>query len=404
MQNYSKVCTAERYSLITNRWERLNNMKYSASNLSPVGIDSNIYLFNGSASSIEVFNVHRLKFREIRIENSEETECCGFACLVRNMIFLITCNYIQVFDKDIKKLQTIRNPYPSRLYSSYNIVSYSDTIYFHNDFLGYIKLDTSIFPLSLPSIDQHSSNLNRYIYLPELDSKQILRFDLELNSFASLSLSRALAITGICLLPSDEVFLATVNESNYYILDPASFNLTSIPAIPTSRHNLSLVYYNSAVYCFGGGYPELRNAERFLLNTNKWERLEDMIERRSRATSVAYNNMIFIIGGRVKTIEIYHIAENRYEMTDFKLRYYYAVAIVRDESLYIVNNEYWWIVSEELDILREGKNESYGEYTHSRGNVVYWKERISYFNDFTASVEYIQIENMDRGIECFNVI
>ena len=56
------------------------------------------------------------------------------------------------------------------------------------------------------------------------------------------------------------------------------------------------------LYSFGGRIPQSSNyvviAERFDTVENKWERIADMLERRSEAFGVASQEKIFVAGGK----------------------------------------------------------------------------------------------------------
>ena len=100
------------------------------------------------------------------------------------------------------------------------------------------------------------------------------------------------------------------------------------------RYTFPMAYIHPYVYAIGGrqyGSQQtsiLRSCERFNLETNKWERIASMKNRRCTASVCISNGQLYVVGGfqipnnRIGTIERYNMGTNKFECldVDFKLK------------------------------------------------------------------------------------
>ena len=91
------------------------------------------------------------------------------------------------------------------------------------------------------------------------------------------------------------------------------------------RYTHTITYLNGYVYCLGGRYygkekeGVLKHCERYKLSENKWEKIDDMIEKRCTSAATALDNHVYVFGGyhgngRLKSIERYSVELNKWEL------------------------------------------------------------------------------------------
>ena len=105
----------------------------------------------------------------------------------------------------------------------------------------------------------------------------------------------------------------------------------------------------SHLYAFGGRIPPVGNyvakAERFDTVENEWERIADMLERRSEAFGVASQEKIFVAGGkdgrvRLKTCEMYNTSTNEWQLVaNLNVPRCYGSMVCLNGKLYILGGE-----------------------------------------------------------------
>ncbi|EGR33629.1 protein kinase domain protein [Ichthyophthirius multifiliis] len=118
--------------------------------------------------------------------------------------------------------------------------------------------------------------------------------------------------------------------------------------ISTEKNFVAAVYYNNKVWIFGGydslGKSQLNQCEFYNIQTEKWQKIADLVISRSQAAACRINdNEILVLGGYNKdkgtldNIERYIINENRFELTNIKipipLRRFMVVRVANNQAL-----------------------------------------------------------------------
>jgi hypothetical protein len=407
------VDKCHRFNLSTECWERLQNLKKIASSVSCISIGHKIYLFLGGSSSIECFNTMTRKFSDVIIENSESPECeYGVARVIDERVYLLTNTLLQVYDTSLTKLLQIPNPSYHIHHSINNIILFKNTLYFYNYHTFSIEKMPAIIENSpkKQSIYHYQRHLNdRYIYKARDNFQQLHRIDLKHKTISTISLTsvldRSFSLTSVCILPSGEVFIAGFDDpvsGECYIYNPSTGICTKMPNLKVKRYWVSLICYNKYVYAFGGR-DESRKAstvgERFDLMTKSWSSIGNMNKGRSSASCVGVMNKVYIFGGGERDVEVYDIERNQYFMSGVEIYSRYAVAAVVEEMVYVIGDTYYMVFNKNLEPVEDCQDRWNTKYFYySSGNVVYYKEKLCFYNDWRNILEKVNIKTFERGI------
>jgi hypothetical protein len=401
---------AERYSLSDKKWEILSDMNYQRSCLSCIGIFHKIYLFYGSFKNIEVFNIRNMQFEQFEFDNSDINESiCGVAYKVQDRIYLITDNLTQVYDTTITKIKKYTNSFSMKHYSIHNRVCYNNSIYYHNyNTFTIEKLDIA-FPI--PETHISSDDFNRYIYKARNNTRFIHRIDLECSTIQSIDLSKTLARnfsnTSLCVINTGDVVIAGFSNpvsKECYLYSPSNSTCTKLPDLNTPRSNTTLIYHDRYVYAFGGqnGLSEnLKVAEKIHTSFEDcWIQLTDMIHSRNMPACVAVGNKIYIMRGHYKPIEEFDITTNSYKLPPRVNLGDFVLSIMIDDNIHMIGENYYKILTQELEILSDFKGKWKSEYiTFTFGNIVYYNNSIYFFNDGRNILERVNPVSFEREVQ-----
>ena len=126
------------------------------------------------------------------------------------------------------------------------------------------------------------------------------------------------------------------------------------------RQDACVIAAGSHLYLFGGRIPRSSNyvvmAERYDTVKNEWERIADMLERRSDAFGVAFQENIFVAGGknctgRLKTCEMYNTSTNEWQLVaNLNVPRCYGSMVCLNGKLYVLGGENQFRESRELSV------------------------------------------------------
>jgi hypothetical protein len=449
-----KLSSVARYNLTTNRLQRLESMKYARIFLSCVGIRYLIYLFHGSSKNIEIFNTRTLNFREAFIQNYENAVCHGIAALLGNEIYLVTTNFIQIYDTALTQLGYI--PIQGKLQEpEYGILSpiitLDHTIFFCRYDSGIEKIDLNLLQPPKPrSIDHFSKHLNgRYIY--STYNEHLLRIDIKYNTTHTFKVFKyyyqskeRVSYRAICELSRGRVFIYTIYSTGgkgaCVIYDTINQKTIKISKVKAYRKHAGWIFHQESLYAFGCADTKgkaCKRVERFRLNVKqfndltfsfkrkykltqegwdelpydkreelsleceKWVKLDDMISERISPSCVGIGNQIFIIGGGIGTIEIFDIKTQTYQLSSFKLHSCFhinTISVVIDERIYIVSQNNYLVLNSDLVVLHQSPNPSEDKYTTKQSTLGVYKGKIKCMSNMEL-IESYDINSLRRTYE-----
>jgi hypothetical protein len=407
---YSGRPTAERYNININTWERMPNISNGIIyGIVPVSFQK-IYAFFGG-SWVNVLDTRTKEYRSIRFNNAETSPDLGFVCRKDAYIYILSKNFMQVFDLRLRNLFSISIESKNSYYSYYTPAITSSSIYFYNISTDAIyRLDTSLLsPYNKPrTLAHYAANFNsRYIYSTPTKSSILFRFDTKKKTATKFSLSEDIFSIydrlSICPLPSGEIMITSMLSVDSYLLDPSTFIFTKLKKMKRPRRDVGIVYANGYVYTFGGLTRDLTDfAERFSLEIKKWEVRNSMICLRVKPACVEINNRIFIICGESNTMEVYDIERDCYRLADIVLEYNYAVAGVIDDRVHIIFSDFYKVIDRDLDIAQQGKLSYCNNHDiYAMGNTVIRDHTIYFYNNLTNWIEFVNFKLFKGGIELF---
>lgn len=149
-QQHQYVSTTERLNMSISKFESLPDIMHDRSIVSCVGMNDKIYLFSGADKSISYLDLNLLRFREMLIDNSETVSCLGVAYENSDRIYLVTTNYLQIYDSSLNKLWEFEHKQKHKRYSIHNVIASNDSIYYYNYSLQLIEQVS--FPLQIITI------------------------------------------------------------------------------------------------------------------------------------------------------------------------------------------------------------------------------------------------------------
>jgi hypothetical protein len=113
-------------------------------------------------------------------------------------------------------------------------------------------------------------------------------------------------------------------QSSVYCLPYMSETCHILPSMSIARAGAGLCLHKSILYAFGGDNPDnLSSGESFHIQSNHWESLPDMLTPRRSFSPAIYKEDIYLAGGggSLRTIEIFHINSQEYDVLPVALPY-----------------------------------------------------------------------------------
>jgi hypothetical protein len=397
------INTVERLNLSNYTWETLPDMKYASSSLSCIEMNERIYLFNGSANIILYLDTNTLRFKEIAIENSETETHYGIAYKHNNRVYLLTSNYLQVYNLFLDKLHKYKNTNRYKRYSINNLISYDTSIYFYN----HNTFSLEKLSISPSDPDRYKNSLSKFIYKTRVNTKDLHRIDVETSSIKSFNLSsylhRNFQGTSLCILPNGDVFIAgfcNPIEKACYIFNSNSKSCARVADMPSGRYNICLYYYKDYVYAFGGRTEQgavVNTAERFEVAAGRWSSLGNMIKPRRLASCVGVEHKIYIFGGESKSVEMYSIISNIFTITRLEL-YSDVVAVFVNNVIFVIGESEYTILNKDLVIYEQTKASNENSYNYTLGNIAVTQGDIYFYNSSRRLLELMKTQSRGRGI------
>jgi hypothetical protein len=399
------VSLVERLNLNTNRWEKLTDIRHYNESISILFYEAKIYFVIECYSVVQVWNSSKSKLIAIEIENSNIVDSSGIVSILQEKVYMITRDYIQIYDLSFRKLHEIKNPVPFINLRRYNIVAMNDSIYFYAEILGYVKYNTKLYFIQRKkhSLEHYASNISRYIFHPLPNSYWCVIYDLKRGNVSVVNISKAISdkfvVTSVCVMPSGCVLLQ--NCSKCSIMNPASLEITQLPDLPINSKSVTLVYCNQEIYALSK--DNSKKLLKYSLEDETWYEIGEMVKERIVPACLTIDTKIYIIGGGKNSIEIYDTQTNSHRIYPMKFNTKHCVAMRIEESIWILNGKNFKILSRDLEILKEGHNNHYFGDTYTSGNIGRYGDIIYFHNEFMGWVESMHIINLTRGVECFSM-
>lgn len=114
-------------------------------------------------------------------------------------------------------------------------------------------------------------------------------------------------------------------SNDCWLYRPNDNTLHKLPGMIETREAPAIVAYENLVYVLGGRYP-MNSVEMFSLNSYDWKLVAPMVQGRydHSACLLQNNNFIYVVGGCPveivgTTVERYHVSENRWELLTLTL-------------------------------------------------------------------------------------
>jgi hypothetical protein len=243
----------------------------------------------------------------------------------------------------------------------------------------------------------------RYLYIPESDSKNLIRYDTIEKTQEIMTLTQIVQdfqTTSTHELPSGDVFIAGFSkpvDGSAYLLKVATGELLKLPDLAEARYFISLCYHKNYVYLFGGcdGENLSNTAERYdIMNGFSHEILPDMKHYRDALSSVVQDDMIYLFWGSSNTIEVFHtkkmyfiemnIDNSEVISTDC------GIAGIYNDSIYLITYNTLQIFSHYLtkhDTLFHRSKHTYS----SINNILSHSDCIYFYNHDTSCIERLSL-------------
>jgi hypothetical protein len=400
---------SQRYDLDRNIWKILPEMKHNALSIY-LSAENKIYAFRAFSNIVNIVTNSNLSRREVVIDDCEPNFLGRIVGQVGDRIYLYTRDYVQIYDDKLSKVNQVRNKRGRDRYYHDNPVSYKESLYLYDYQLqNIIKLDTKALSYSdrSRSLRHYEKNVSRYYYKTRDFSQIISRFDLKKKTISQIDLSGFLDddlnSSSLCMLPCGKVFIAGFYDGVCYMMNPADHIVFRLPNLSKPRLGMSLLYHDGYVYAIGGYViSDVNFVEKYELGSSEWVRLEDMIKARRAPGCDRIGNKIFIICGGSLSMEIYDILTNSYSFSEISFINKSAVAIAIEDRLYVIDKDDYKILNQEGETLQESKQHFCDESITLYKNAVRYEGRIYFYNNSQTRMEFLDLNNLRRGVEYFH--
>jgi hypothetical protein len=390
-----------RFELHRMRWERLLDRKLETGCVCPHLI-KNKFILIGRLNTIKALDTDTLKLIHLDIEKIRNHDL-----IAGKYLPFIDCERsLRLYDINSKAWFDFNTRESHQRYDI-SYATYDNSLYFHTDYDGIVKFNINYVQHEIKSYEmfhyKHNS-YSRYIYsniFNKYDLKRKLSYHVTFKTIRDILYD----YSSTCIIYNSLVFVSALESC--FIFNPSDYSYTKIPKIPTCRSFVSLVYYNETVYAFGGDVFSgkiSKCAEMYDLMKGSWYKLRDMIHERKYASTVAMYNKIYITCGNVSSMEIYDVERDVYTLAGFTFPYSYAVSVILDDSVYVINSDHYKIVSREGEIIEEGHHRYCKGETKTLVNVIVRGDCIYFKNKATSRIEFRDISNKIGGLEWFEEI
>ncbi|CAG9331350.1 unnamed protein product [Blepharisma stoltei] len=182
---------------------------------------------------------------------------------------------------------------------------------------------------SLYTIINHKNRTHLIIYDTENNSKEVRRVETpELLDCR----------TCIAQLPNGNLFcFGRYPGSGVSLIIDENYRIRQLPSGTPCFHS-SAIYFNSSVYCFGGGGSNgyLTLSERLDLNENRWIKLKPLPKADCWCNSVIFNGNIMISGYFNKNLLRYSIGSNTFATIPYDFQASTYKILISTERLYTI--------------------------------------------------------------------
>jgi hypothetical protein len=399
---------AERFILEENRWETLRPMSIPRNFISCIGVEDIIYLFCGGNSRIELFHIPSKSYQTINIRlksNNLDTE--GLAVSSENLIYLITQTSVEALHLDLAPNYCKSRGRNLKSSTLNNTLFHKGSVYFTDSSKLFLnKIDTFLITQNL-IYSQGKDVHKRYIYTTIDNPSSLLRFDVKCRSVRSITMNidgRTLESASICMLPSGDVIITGLTNpvsNECYIWSRTNESCDLLARMNTARYRMGLIYHEGFVYAFGGkeGCNISRYVERLNLDRRCFEKMPKMIQGRCLPSCVGVEQKIYVIAGRVQSVEVFDTINRSFNMLSLNTGSYYVVSMVCDSYIYIIGDSCYKIYDKNLNVLEE--HEERGPCNKSlstRSNSIYLDRKIYFINDEIHNLEVFKTQSRERKI------
>jgi hypothetical protein len=302
----------------------------------------------------------------------------------------------------IKKLKDDSENLRERINSSGRI-SEEKLKVFKSNLLKYMKKNKTLY-----NQNQYLTNSfkdlqsHRYIYIPEDNSKRLLKIDIITGKVEVLtinSMSREFSDTSTCLLDDGNVICAGFTDPvscDVYLYRENSHKVTKLPDLSTPRYYISLFSYKNYLYAFGGRDESDRlccAAERLNLSNFTWEILPNIRNyyNSTALSCVAIYDKIYLFDGSCEYIQAFNTISLEYEEVLFDN----SESECCDGIAYKYNNNIYLLTDSHLqiyDLTLQKINQIETAQNNSRftiNNIISTTNNIFFYNYSTYLIESI---------------
>jgi hypothetical protein len=125
-----------------------------------------------------------------------------------------------------------------------------------------------------------------------------------------------------------------------------------------------------------------------------------MLHARSTPACIAVDGRVYIFGGDLKSVEVYDIDRNVYEMINIVLESELVVAGIGNEKIYVIGEWYYLVGNRDMEVMKEDRDRwDRDGCTFTQGNVVYYDDCIMFFNEGNHILEKIECNTLERNVQ-----
>lgn len=252
---------------------------------------------------------------------------------------------------------------------------------------------------------------NRYIYIPKLFTKTLLKFDIvskELESIFLPTINRNFEETGTCVLPNGSVVIAGFSNpvsNEVYLYNPNTSICDSLANLSIARYFISLYYYDGFVYAFGGKDDEdnwVMKCERLNLEENRWEMLPELMHSEDIVSCVGVDKNIYLFCGSNRMIDIFNIETLRFD--EMKIENSETVdccglSYLFKDRIYLITHSYIQVYDLTLSKLQQYTNSSQ-HHRYTTTNTILHNNSFHFYNFNLESIQKERIPLLGQTPRC----
>jgi hypothetical protein len=248
----------------------------------------------------------------------------------------------------------------------------------------------------------------RYLYNAKCGTNSLHMYDIltkKARIIEICGMNRKFYNISTCELPNGDVFITGFNNpvsKDTYIYQQDTQRCKQLPGMPTARYGLGLYFYRGYVYAFGGkdsSGNSIKEAERFDIGGNIWERLEPMRYAADYLTCLGIGDKIFLFSSE-NYINTFNTKQCEFEGFGFEYlncdRHETRLAVTIGEKVCLIDSYGISIFTTDMRPLNYLPNHIRNTIASSNSAILY-QNNLYFYNIPTSLIQKVNLSFANKG-------